>query len=241
MGYFYAGLPPYMLTWAARTLPAGCGAVETGTYLGDSAAQIAEAMGSCATIEKSEQLARAAQARFKDDPRVRVLQGSSRDLLPQLVEEADGPKLWWLDAHWSGGVGAKETSGADDPCPVLGEIEAITSSRTEPGVILVDDARIFGCASPGDVYNRSWPSMSQVLAALEAAGLQTLVLDDVIVGVPPHLRDEFALLQAESRQGLVGSLAAQWPGIDRRHRSRLRSVARRARAIAAERTPAVRR
>ena len=45
MGYFYSGLPPYMLAWAAQSLPTGTGAVETGTYLGDSAAQIASVMG----------------------------------------------------------------------------------------------------------------------------------------------------------------------------------------------------
>lgn len=193
MGYFFPGAPPYLINWGAANLP-DASAVETGTYFGDSAVILGSAFASCTTIELDPELATKAAARFSTDPRVTVVQGSSRAVLPGILGELDSPPFVWLDAHFSGGI----TAGSDDPCPVLAEIEAISSAFGADAVVAIDDARIFGIHSPSDAVNRDWPSLLEVLACLADTGQSSFVIDDVIVGVPPRLGDSLAELATSS-------------------------------------------
>jgi hypothetical protein len=91
--------------------------------------------------------------------------------------------LFWLDAH------------TNECCPVLREIAAINSvpardmilTNGEPSgmvsspykhVIMVDDSRLFGQLP-------DWPTVGQVIEALENEGRRTTeVIEDVIVATP---------------------------------------------------------
>jgi len=65
--------------------------------------------------------------------------GDSTDILPEILVKIEQPCLFWLDAHYSGGVtakGKKET-------PILQEIQYILNHHIDRHIILIDDARCF--------------------------------------------------------------------------------------------------
>ena len=65
--------------------------------------------------------------------------GDSIDVLPEILAKIEQPCLFWLDAHYSGGVtakGKKET-------PILQEIQYILNHDIDRHIILIDDARCF--------------------------------------------------------------------------------------------------
>jgi hypothetical protein len=195
MGLFHFGLPPWLLDWAVDQ--GVVVAVESGTFMGDSADLLGQRFGRCITIERDPALASAAAKRFTDRPDVEVRHGSSRSELADILAGLDGPVFFWLDAHWSGGV----TAGADDPCPLIAELDAIASSpNPERHIVAVDDMRIFGFGFELDPRMEHHPRLSEILNRLERLGLSTFVLDDVIVGVPPTLAGSFLQLDGDIRQ-----------------------------------------
>ncbi|MGI8791954.1 MAG: hypothetical protein ACR2H3_02040 [Acidimicrobiales bacterium] len=207
MGLFHAGLPDWLLTWVKTQ--GYQSAVETGTYLGNSAARLASTLGQCTTIELSEKLAADATTRFAGDSTVTVLQGSSGDLLPELCAGLDEPTFFWLDGHWSGGV----TAGDGQPCPLRDELAALAKSDLAgQHVVAVDDARLVGFPHSLDPHMESWPRLVEVLGSLEAMGLRTYLVDDVIVGVPAEKASSFEDLHARKgiRQQAPMSLAWTW-------------------------------
>jgi hypothetical protein len=139
-----AGAPPHRLkrgvlrTYAKRfglhTL------VETGTYLGSMVHAMRNDFRRIHTIEVDDTLARLAQHRFAHLSHVTVHHGDSTYVLPEILSGLDGPALFWLDGHYSGGetsMGAKET-------PIVEEVTALFQYPDKRNVILVDDARCFG-------------------------------------------------------------------------------------------------
>lgn len=198
MGIFHPGLPPWLLDWASAQVISH--AVESGTYLGDSADRLARAFGHCVSIERDPALASRAIRRFEGRSDVEILQGSSRTELPTILMGLQDPIFFWLDAHWSAGG----TAGADDPCPLVAELEAISASVSpERHVVAIDDMRLFGFGHDLDPKLEHFPRLSSVLTRVEAMGLSTFVLDDVIVGVPASLEDSFLQLPGEVRQRVV--------------------------------------
>jgi hypothetical protein len=211
MGLFHSGVPPWLVEWASSQTGVRL-AIETGTFSGGSAALLARQFGRCTTIELDPRLASTATKRFAGNPDVDVLHGSSRDLLPVLCAEMDQPAFFWLDGHWSGGT----TAGADDPCPVMAELDAIAASP-EPtdNVVAIDDARLFGYGQELDPTMRHWPSLVTVLERVEKIGLRTFCLDDVIVGIPDrHVQSFLSLGESASiRQRVI--LFPIWSAVER--------------------------
>jgi hypothetical protein len=136
------------------------------------------------TIELSEELHAAAVTRLADEPRVRALQGHSARVLGEVLDPA-APTLYFLDGHWSQGT----TAGAEDECPLLGELEAIAPGHPDD-CILVDDARLFASAPPPPHDPARWPTLLEVLDALRARWPEHLVtvLEDQIIAVPERAR-----------------------------------------------------
>ena len=81
MGFFWQGLPPYVIGWAKEFLPGTVVAVETGTFQGVTSQLLADSFGACTTIERSPTLAADAVRRLSSNPRLTILQGSSRERL----------------------------------------------------------------------------------------------------------------------------------------------------------------
>jgi hypothetical protein len=111
--------------------------VETGTFMGDTTAAVADLFEQCFTIELSDQLYHRASERFAKAGNIRCLQGDSGHIISDLIRnDLPGPALFWLDAHASGGVTVH--AGYD---PIFAELEAILADQETEHVILIDDAR----------------------------------------------------------------------------------------------------
>ena len=112
--------------------------VETGTYLGDMVEAQREYFKKIYSIELSEKLAENARQRFKQYPHIEIIQGDSGQRLAEIVSRLNGPALFWLDGHYSGG----ETAMGSKECPALEELQAIKSSPY-PHTVIIDDHRSF--------------------------------------------------------------------------------------------------
>nr|VFK13685.1 MAG: hypothetical protein BECKLPF1236A_GA0070988_100932 [Candidatus Kentron sp. LPFa]VFK29804.1 MAG: hypothetical protein BECKLPF1236C_GA0070990_1009510 [Candidatus Kentron sp. LPFa] len=64
--------------------------------------------------------------------------------MTRIAREVTEPAVFWLDARYSVG----STAGADDQCPLIGELEAIVA-RPYGDFVLIDDVRLF--LSPNEI------------------------------------------------------------------------------------------
>lgn len=115
--------------------------VETGTFMGDTTAYLAEHSNAVYTIEPENFLYEKATQRFKNHQKIKVLHGLSEKVFPILLPTLHGPINFWLDGHYSGGI----THQGPVDCPVREELEYIERNlyRYEKTVILIDDVRCF--------------------------------------------------------------------------------------------------
>lgn len=125
--------------------------VETGTYLGDTVYAMRRACNRIYSIELSKELAKKARRRFSKFTNIQILEGDSTVILPQILKSIDTPCLFWLDAHFSGGV----TVAGSSPMPILEEVRAIIEHPVRGHVILVDDSRSF-------VGKNGYPTIEQL-------------------------------------------------------------------------------
>lgn len=115
----------------------GC-LVETGTYYGEMVAAVRRQFDLIYSIELDPKLAEYSRQRFKNYPQVKILEGDSGVLVPQVVAQLDRPALFWLDAGY---YGVDLTKG--DLSRLLTELSAILSGPVGEHVVLMDDARMF--------------------------------------------------------------------------------------------------
>lgn len=87
------------------------------------------------SIEYDSGLAEAATRKFAGDSRIRILQGDSKDLLPEILQMLQQPALFWLDAGYYGWVGRQ-----GDQSRLGVELETILRHPVRGHVILMDDA-----------------------------------------------------------------------------------------------------
>lgn len=204
-----------------RALAAASGiqaALETGTYRGEGALALREAVARVWTVELSDDLHRRAVARYGGRPGITFIQGSSEEVVPRLTALVDEPMIFWLDAH--GGMvdlASNEVfspAGEGTQCPVIAELKAIREFRhAGESCILIDDARAF--LGPLPQHRASdWPSLLELIDLLRADCHRYItVLDDVVIAVPPALRDvvdKWWLDQVRQRDGRDGYQQTLW-------------------------------
>lgn len=112
--------------------------VETGSADGSTTAALVDEFDRLYTIELDVGLYYHNLKRFVHEPKVLPMLGDSAVVLKELLLVLDRPAVFWVDAHWCGG----ETRGPVDT-PVESELREIFYRRA-PGVVLIDDARLFG-------------------------------------------------------------------------------------------------
>jgi len=113
--------------------------VETGTFRGDMLFSNRRRFDRLYSVELDPALYQAAVRRFARHPQVSLRHGDSGQMLPAILAELAEPALFWLDAHYSGGVTAR---GAIDT-PIVQEMERIFTHPVRGHVVLVDDAHEF--------------------------------------------------------------------------------------------------
>jgi hypothetical protein len=160
--------------------------VETGTFEGRTTAWAARNFEHVITVEIDADTRRATQAKLSELQNIMFLEGCSRDVMPGAVAGLNGKKTcFWLDAHKGGGY-----FGSGDDCPLLEEIECV-HALGDKAYVFIDDARGFLKPPPPPFDWRYWPSLSTVMAALNAAPdpRYVMVVDDVIISVPAHAQN----------------------------------------------------
>lgn len=112
--------------------------VETGTYFGDMVCAMKDEFKSIYSIELSDFFYKNAVRQFRHYKNINIMHGDSGDVLSKLIQVLNGPALFWLDGHFSGG----NTALGVDYTPVIKELENIFKSKFD-NVIIIDDARCF--------------------------------------------------------------------------------------------------
>ena len=135
--------------------------VETGTYLGDMIDAVKGGFDRVYSIELGDELYERARRRFGNDPRVTILHGDSGEKILEILPTLTQPTLFWLDAHYTAGLGVSGRAALDTP--VLAELSHIfTHPLALQHVILIDDAHEF-------TGNNDYPPLHEVEALVKAA------------------------------------------------------------------------
>ncbi len=113
--------------------------IETGTNMGAMVSAMKATFKRIVSIELEESLYARAKRKFRRFSHITIIQGDSSevlgDLLPTLVE----PCLFWLDAHYSGGLTAK----GPQETPIVKELLQVLAHPVAGHIILIDDIRCF--------------------------------------------------------------------------------------------------
>ena len=113
--------------------------IETGTYQGTMIRATYAKFKAIYSIELSHELHQQAKRTFAHLHHVHLLQGDSATELGNVIQRLDRPCLFWLDAHYSGGITAR---GLEDT-PIMAEMKHILNHPIKKHVVLIDDARCF--------------------------------------------------------------------------------------------------
>ena len=113
--------------------------IETGTCGGDMLYATRKVFKKIYSIELSEVLHKLAKKRLARYKHISLYQGDSSDVLSKLLTNIKQPCLFWLDAHYSGGI----TTRGDIETPIIQELRAIFNHPIDKHVVLIDDAYLF--------------------------------------------------------------------------------------------------
>jgi len=113
--------------------------IETGTYMGQMIDGVKNLFDIVISIELSKKLYLKAKKRFAKDDNVFIYHGDSAKLLPAILEGINEPAVFWLDAHYSGGISTR----GDQVTPIVAELQTIFNHSVHNHVILIDDASGF--------------------------------------------------------------------------------------------------
>ena len=125
--------------------------IETGTYWGDMVSATQQFFNEIYSIELSDSLYERAKKRFSKFPHIHVIHGDSGQVLPDFLSSIHQQCLFWLDAHYSGGITAK----INCETPITEEIQCILKHPILDHVILIDDARCF-------IGRNGYPSLDEL-------------------------------------------------------------------------------
>ena len=129
--------------------------VETGTFQGRMILAVKDCFKKIYSIELDEFLYCKAFEKLKKYKHINLFHGDSSIVLPRIIKEINEPILFWLDAHYSGGI----TSKGKENTPILKELISIFKHETNNHVLLIDDADCFNGTN-------GYPTLEQVNAIL---------------------------------------------------------------------------
>ena len=120
--------------------------IETGTYLGDTTRVLSGVAKMVYSIEPEPSLFAKAEASFSTTGNVKIINGLSEAVFPELLPTLSGDLCFWLDGHYSAG----ETHKGPQDTPIADELAVIADNlnRMDRVVVMVDDVRCFNPRIP---------------------------------------------------------------------------------------------
>jgi hypothetical protein len=113
--------------------------IESGTYFGQMDFTLKDVFSQIYTIELVPHLHAKAKSWLAKYPHIDCILGDSSVVIPSLLNILRQPCLFWLDAHYSGGL----TGKTDIETPISFELDAVLNHTIRNHVVLIDDARLF--------------------------------------------------------------------------------------------------
>ena len=131
--------------------------VETGTFQGEMVSAMRNEFEQIYSIELHPELHENAALRFRRFSHIRILKGNSAEILPSIATEIQKSCLFWLDAHYSGGI----TARGETDTPISAELQTVLA-RQQSDVVLIDDAFDF-------VGSNGYPTIAELEKAVKRA------------------------------------------------------------------------
>ena len=104
--------------------------VETGTYLGEGINTALEAgFEKIYSIEIDDYYFKRCLEKFRNNEKVNLIKGDSKEELPKLLKQIQEPATIWLDAH------------TDFDTPIMDELKVLQQCPIKNHIILIDDVR----------------------------------------------------------------------------------------------------
>jgi hypothetical protein len=113
--------------------------IETGTFYGQMTNVAKNQFKKVLSVELFEPLYKLNKKSFSGCPNIHIYLGDSTSELKNMLQEAGGRILFWLDGHYSGAG----TACGDQISPILTELDIIGTHLRKDHCILIDDARLF--------------------------------------------------------------------------------------------------
>jgi hypothetical protein len=133
--------------------------IETGTYLGETISNVVNNFDTVYSIELSSHYAQKAIEKFKNNPKVKIIQGDSSVVIGDLADKVNDSVFFWLDGHWSSG----DTARGDLDCPLLEEVKQINNKYKNKCILAIDDVRLFGTNITEDWSNITRDSVLNIV------------------------------------------------------------------------------
>jgi len=184
MGLYREGPPREFIKKIKNEFAIDC-FIETGTYRATTAVWASTLFKKVYTIEAFKPLYDEMCLMHKDYDNVSFVYGKSNEKLKDILDDANQPAIFWLDAHYSG----DGTFGEKEKCPLINELKIINNFRHD-SIILIDDARIF--LSPYSMQFKvvDYPDISKIINILnEVPHRYIIILEDVIFCIPEKMKE----------------------------------------------------
>lgn len=145
--------------------------VETGTCGGGMVYSGRKRFKKIYSIELSKTLYNFVKKRFAKYDHIKLYQGDSGKVLPEILSNINITCVFWLDAHYSGGITVK----GEFETPIMKELKVIFDHPFKNHVILIDDANLF-------VGKNDYPTMKELkkFVASRRPDLKLYVKYDII-------------------------------------------------------------
>lgn len=154
--------------------------IETGTYLGTTTAAVKDTFSKIFTIEIDPKLYERAKKKFKGQSKIILKKGDSSKILPLILKGINSSCLFWLDAHFSGGI----TSRGEFKTPIISELQTILKHKIKKNLILIDDARDF-------TGKNDYPTIRKLKKLISNSKYYNLKVEsDIIIIYPLNLKNK---------------------------------------------------
>lgn len=126
--------------------------VETGTHYANTIQHLIDEFEEIHSIELSIPFYNRAKTIFEKNNKVKLYQGDSMYVLPEVLKKINESCIFFLDGHYS----SEDTAKGEKEVPLLEELESIMTEFNNECLIIIDDLRLFGTT-----HSEDWGSVSE--------------------------------------------------------------------------------